>query len=121
MRNKAAVLAIAVLITLVAVTPVLAGGGGGGDTDLTFKLYGTILDLDPDAGTITVEVVSPVKLTKYNPLTVQTTGATRFKECDPDNPPSLRIGFEDLVVGRSVRITGAMDGFVATQVVQYIP
>lgn len=138
MKGKALVLAIVVLIALLVVTPSLAagphngqgqrhgainrrqggGGGGGGQADGSFKLYGTIESLGAD--TILVLVETPLKYAG-DYITVGTTESTRFRECDDGT--SYSITFEDLIVGRNVRISGTVDGdnFIAARVIQYVP
>ena len=133
MRKTFVVLAVVVLVAALFATPGLAaakggnGGGNGGGSHrggnggTWFNLYGTISALDAGARTITVVVITPESLLKYNPLTVKTTVDTRFKQCDDE--VSIRITFSDLAVGSKVRIKGTVAGgvFTATTVIQYVP
>ena len=135
MRKTLIVFAVLVLVAALFAAPGLAaarGGNGGGNRNgggthrggnggTWFNLYSTIMTINPDARTITVEIVSPLNLLKYNPLTVETTVDTRFMQCEDE--VSVRIGFSDLEKGWDVRIKGTVDGgvFVATKVIQYVP
>ena len=119
MKPRIAVLTFVVLVALLFATPVLARHGGGGQADGTFNLFGMITGLDAIERTIEVEVETPAYLDQLNPLTVQTTDNTRFKECDGET--SLTIEFGELETGRAVRIAGTVDGesFTAARVIQY--
>jgi hypothetical protein len=136
MKGKVAALVIVALIALLIVSPSLAAGPrgghgahsgrngarhGGGGKDLSFKLYGTIEGLNSDAGTIAVKVETPDRLAGET-LTIQTTGDTRFRECDPEAEQSQPITFEDLKEGSYVRVAGTVeDGvYVAGRVIQYV-
>lgn len=116
MRRTLVVLAIVVLGVVLIATPglVAARGGNGGGDGASFTLKGTIDALDSDDRTIVVTVVSPLSLAKLNPLTVQTTGETRFKECD-----GSKISFGDLASGDIIKVAGVVDGgsFIATRVI----
>ena len=116
MRKSWIILTLAVV--LVAIPSLAAAKGGQGGA--SFNLYGTIEALDPDALTISVTVETPLSLAGET-ITVQTTTGTRFKECDDGT--SYRIGFDDLVVGLKVRISGTVVGgvYVASRVIQYVP
>lgn len=133
MRRTFTVLAVAVLVAALFATPGLAtakggnGGGNGGGSHrggnggTWFNLLGTIQAVNAGARTITVQVTTPENLLKYNPITVKTTSATKFKECE--DGVSTGIYFTDLKTGSQVRVKGTVnDGvFVATTVIQYVP
>lgn len=116
MRKTWILLAVAVLLLATPGLAVAKGGQGGA----SFNLYGEIKALDSDALTIGVLVESPASLAG-DLITVQATGDTRFKECDEGT--SYRIDFDDLKVGRDVRISGVVVGgtYVASRVIQYVP
>ena len=132
MKGKVAALVIVALIALLIVSPSLAAGPrgghgmrngarhGGGGKDLSFNLFGTIKGLNDPA--ITVEVITPERYLKDNPYTIQTTGDTRFRECDPEAEQSQPITFGDLKEGSYVRVAGTVeDGvYVAGRVIQYV-
>lgn len=97
-------------------------GHGGGNGSTWFNLYGVIDALDDDAGAIVVTAKSPLSLVKHNPITVETTVDTRFRDCELGE----RISFDELEVGAPVRIKGLVkDGvFVANLVIlkpAYVP
>jgi hypothetical protein len=93
MRRTLTVVGIVAIAVLMIATPGLAaarggngggnggngGGRSGGQGTAWFNLYGTIDALGASAKTIEVTVLSPLNLTRYNPLTVQTTTDTRFR------------------------------------------
>jgi hypothetical protein len=133
MRKTFAVLAVLVLVAALFAMPGLAaarggnGGGNGGGTHkggnggTWFNLYGTIDALDAGARTIDVTVMSPLKY-EDDTITIKTTVDTRFRDCEQD----IRIDFNDLEEGATVRIKGVVkDGvFVATLVIlnpEYVP
>ena len=135
MKGKVAALVIVALIALLIVSPSLAAGPrgghgahsgrngarhGGGGKDLSFNLFGTIKGLNDPA--IIVEVITPERYLKDNPYTIQTTGDTRFRECDPEAEQSQPITFGDLKEGSYVRVAGTVeDGvYVVGRVIQYV-
>ena len=125
MKRTWVVLTIVVLVVMLVVTAGLVaakgGHGGGGQDDNSFNLQGTILSFDcGDSGYIKVDQVTP---SHYgNQITVQITGDTRFRQCDPDGDMT-RIVCAQLVDGSGVRAIGIVDdgAYVATRVIQYIP
>jgi hypothetical protein len=137
MRKTLTLFAVVVLVAILFAMPGLAaarGGNGGGNGrgngggthqggngGTWFNLYGSIESRNLEAKTITVMVETPENLLKYNPITVETTIGTIFKQCEED--ASVRISFGDLQEGWNVRIKGIVhDGvFAATKVIQYVP
>jgi opacity protein-like surface antigen len=120
-RITTAVAFAVMLMAALAPAVVQAGPAAGGQGTTSFNIYGWILALDEGAGTIQLQVVTPEYLLKDNPLTVQTTANTQFRQCDAAGN-SFAIGFADLEVGRAARIMGDVlgDVRVATRVIQYV-
>lgn len=114
--------ALLLLALLLVVAPGQAAvqGGPGGPGGEAFKLYGQITWLDSGAGTIQVEVTAPESLKQFSPITVRTNGDTRLRECNEGAAPAS-INFDDLEVGRMVKVAGEMAGadYVAVSVILY--
>ena len=129
MRKKLVVLTMVVAITLIAVTPALAGhggpggnggnggGGGGGGGGQLFTLVGIVTAVDSD--TITVQALNDRFAGQV--LTVQVTDSTRFMQWTPTG--SVPATFDAVGVGDSVNIKGIMtDGaFIASRVTVDVP
>ena len=110
--------ALVVALTLVSGLALTTAGPGGGHGQTGFNLKGGITALDSRSGTITIEVTEPLSLA--GELTVTTTADTQFKQCDGSGD-SWAIGFADLQIGKSVKVSGQVEGgtYVAVRVIQY--
>ena len=116
-----AVLALGVLLVILpGQTSLNAGPDTGGKAVTAFKVYGQIVNLDAGAGTIQLDVSAPDNLKAISPLTVAAKTHTKIKQCEESDAP-LTIQFNDLKVGKMVKITGEMDGtaYVALSIIQY--
>ena len=120
-RVTAAVAFAVLLLAALAPAAVQAEPAGGGQGNTSFNLYGRIVALDASAQTIQVAVETPEYLLEDSPLTVTTSAATKFKQCDAEGN-SFTITFAELETGRMVRIAGAEVGgtYYAIRVIQYV-
>jgi hypothetical protein len=108
-KNLAVPLIIVLLLSMMlAASPALARSEGG-------RIAGRITTLDADAGTITIQP------RQGEPVTIQTTEATRFLRNVPPAVPEP-ITFADLVVNMSITAVGAWeDGVFYATVVMVMP
>jgi hypothetical protein len=138
MRNKLAILALVVVVSLVAVAPALAAGPGWGKAQLLheqrqlsraprqpfFALAGVITAIDADGGTITVQVQSGNWVVKQyigQQLTIQVTETTRYRQWTPQG--CVPIEFGEVSVEDTASVQGVLsDGaFVAQRVTVDVP
>ncbi len=116
MKKYLVVLTMVLTLTLVAVTPAMAGvnqrRGGGHGKQQDFALVGTVTAIGND--TITVQAVNDRFAGQS--ITVKVTGDTRFVRWTPDG--GVPATFDDLNMDDSVNVKGTIaDGtFFASRV-----
>ena len=118
MKKKLVVLTMVLAITLLAVTPALAGrGGNGGGGQQFFTLVGNVTVIGSD--TITVEALNDRFAGQT--ITVQVTDNTIFMQWTPVG--SVPYSFDKMAVGDSVNIKGTMTGgeYIASRVTVDVP
>ena len=111
--KKLFVVALALLIALIAVSPAFAAGGARG----TFSLVATISAIDSVSGAVTVTVVKGNTLVKSyvgQNLVMTTIASTRYLYKSSATSIPVAITFADLKVGDAVSVSGKLANGVWT-------